>query len=90
MPGRKLRIGGWSLKTHCAIGPEPLHLIGGIDRYEDFATRLNRLLRTQISADVQDRKSGHRFDLPDHVAEQAHRLPGEECHWFNKFVATSA
>lgn len=90
MPGRKLRIGGWSLKTPCAIGPEPLHLIGGIDRYEDFATRLNRLLRTKISADVQDRKSGHRFDLPDHVAEQAHRLPGEEYHWFNKFVATSA
>lgn len=90
MPARKPRICGWSVRTPCAIGPELLHLIGRIDRYEDFATRLNRLLRTKISADVQDRKSGYRFDLPDHVAEQAHRLPGGEYHWFNKFVATSA
>ncbi|MBJ2152573.1 sulfotransferase family 2 domain-containing protein [Paracoccus sp. IB05] len=71
-------------------GKHRFTLIGRTDRYEDFATKLNDLLGTAISASVQERKSGRKLDLPDRVVEQAHRLLGEEYHWFNKFVEIPA
>ncbi len=61
-------------------------LIGRTDRYDSFAGHLNALLGTEISAEVQERKSERQLDLPQRVSDQARRLLGEEYHWFNMFA----